>query len=156
MPEQALYDRDFLEWTRREAAVLREALRAGVNLPLDWEHIAEEIETLGRSERGELGNRVGTILEHLLKLRFSPAPLPGNGWKVTVVRNRDAILEILERSPSLRRDVPDVIATRMRGAQKAAALGLADFGEKIPANVPPFTPDQVLGDWFPDEPRAEP
>jgi Domain of unknown function DUF29 len=44
-----LYDRDVVLWTEEQAAALR-ALRDS-NLLLDWENLAEEIESLGKSDR---------------------------------------------------------------------------------------------------------
>jgi predicted YcjX-like family ATPase len=61
-----LYDEDFVRWTEEQAAALRQAKRS--NLPLDWENLAEEIESLGRSDRRELRLQITRILRHLLKL----------------------------------------------------------------------------------------
>jgi len=44
-----LYDRDFVLWSKEQAAALRRAKAS--NLPLDWENLAEEIESLGKSQR---------------------------------------------------------------------------------------------------------
>ena len=68
-----LYEEDFVRWTEEQSSVLREAARLGTKLPLDWENLAEEIDSLGRSVRRELRSRLGIILEHLLKLEHSPA-----------------------------------------------------------------------------------
>ena len=51
MSTAELYDEDFLLWTKEQAKLLREAAERGVNLPLDWENLAEEVESLGRSDR---------------------------------------------------------------------------------------------------------
>ena len=45
----ALYGEDFVRWTEEQAAALRRA--KGSNPPLDWENLAEEIESLGKSDR---------------------------------------------------------------------------------------------------------
>ena len=46
----ALYERDFVEWTRRQAAALRAAQHGGVEvIGLDYEHLAREIERLGEA-----------------------------------------------------------------------------------------------------------
>ncbi len=63
-----LYEKDFVRWTEQQAAALREAAALGTNLPLDWENLAEEIDSLGRSLRHELRSRILVIIEHLLKL----------------------------------------------------------------------------------------
>lgn len=44
-----LYEEDFVRWTEQQAAALRAAARAAINLPLDWENLAEGIDSLGRS-----------------------------------------------------------------------------------------------------------
>jgi hypothetical protein len=66
-----LYDHDFFLWTQEQAAALRCAKAS--NLPLDWENLAEEIESLGKSDRRELTSQITRILQHLLKLTVSPA-----------------------------------------------------------------------------------
>ena len=48
-----LYDKDFAEWARHNA----ELLRGGRASEADLEHIAEEIEDLGKRERRSLHNR---------------------------------------------------------------------------------------------------
>jgi hypothetical protein len=83
-----LYDEDFLLWTQQQAKLLREAAERRVNFPLDWENLAEEIESLGKSQRSELRSRLMTIIEHLLKLEYSSAREPRNGWRETVGRTR--------------------------------------------------------------------
>src|SRR5688572_3622093 len=83
-----LYDEDFLLWTQEQAKLLREAAARRVNFPLDWENLAEEIESLGRSDRRELRSRITTIIEHLLKLEHSPVHEPREGWLDTVDRSR--------------------------------------------------------------------
>src|SRR5438128_176130 len=58
--ENTLYEQDFVLWTEAQAKALREAAVGG-NTPLDWENLAEEIESLGRSERRELRSRITRI-----------------------------------------------------------------------------------------------
>jgi hypothetical protein len=88
MPGSAvrLYDEDFVRWTEEQSSALRDAAGVGTNLPLDWEHLAEEIESLGRSQRHELHSRLAVILEHLMKLEHSPAIDPRTGWMDTISR----------------------------------------------------------------------
>ena len=69
-----LYDQDFVRWTEEQAAALR---RAKVStLALDWENLAEEIESLGKSDRRALRSQTRRILRHLFKLETSPAVEP--------------------------------------------------------------------------------
>jgi hypothetical protein len=115
-----LYDRDFVRWTEQQSSALREASRFPTNLPLDWGNLAEEIESLGRSQRRELRSRLTAILEHLLKLEHSPAPDPRHGWMDTVERERSEIELLLEDSPSLRREVARMIAVEVPRASPPA------------------------------------
>jgi len=113
MPNAAaeLYDHDFLLWTREQSKLLREAAERRVNFPLDWENLAEEIESLGKSLRSELRSRLRTIIEHLLKLEHSAAREPRNGWIETVERTRGEAELLLEENPSLRRELADLVDT---------------------------------------------
>src|ERR1700757_938799 len=98
-----LCDQDFFLWTKEQAAALRRA--KGSNLPLDWENLAEEIESLGTSQRAELNSQVRRILRHLFKLEASPAVDPRAGWRTTVRDARVEMEDLLEASPSLRREI---------------------------------------------------
>ena len=142
------YDQDFFLWTRQQAEALRAAARSGANLPIDWQNIAEEIESLGRSDRRELASRIGTILEHLMKLQSSPASDPRGGWEATVLRERDAIMLLLRDSPSLRRRVTDTIRQRLPAARRVVERELAPRGEQVAARFD-YTKDQGTGDWLP-------
>ena len=78
-----LYNVDFYRWTQEQAALLRQVPGERINLPIDWDHAAEEIEDIGSSDLRAVNSRMGLILEHLLKLQYSPAAmtLEMDGWK---------------------------------------------------------------------------
>jgi hypothetical protein len=167
MPDvKALYDEDFVVWSRQQAEALRSAAHGGSNQALDWENLAEEIESLGRSDRRELASRIATIIEHLIKLGRSPAREPRQGWRQTVLRERIAIGLLLKDSPSLRREVSDLAASVADSATRLALEEMHARGElpdrprrtrrsKAPLDHLPYTPEQILGDWFPPEPAKE-
>ena len=71
-PDQ-LYEADFYAWTRQQALALRRFARTRPNLPLDLEHIAEEIQDLGKSERDAVFSLAQRIIEHFLLIEHSPA-----------------------------------------------------------------------------------
>jgi Flp pilus assembly CpaE family ATPase len=155
-----LYERDFVAWTKEQAAQLRAAGGARLNLPIDWENLAEEIETLGRSEARELRSRVTTVVEHLLTLRWSPAKKPAATWAATVKREREAIEDLLAESPSLRQRVPAIVASVQIGARDRIAGILTARGEITVSQMTrllaeAFTPEQVLGDWWPERAVAQ-
>ncbi|MGH7038106.1 MAG: DUF29 domain-containing protein [Stellaceae bacterium] len=148
-----LYDADFVLWAEEQAAALRAAARGASNLELDWENLAEEIEDLGKSSRRELRSRLLVILEHLLKLEYSPAVDPRAGWRETIGRERSNTEDLLDESPSLRGELAGMIEAAATRAARVAVHGLAAHGEAAVAIPPPrYSIDQVLGDWFPPEP----
>lgn len=153
----SLYDTDFAAWSAEQASVLRDAGRRRVNAPVDWENVAEEIEGLGRSERRELRSRIGTIIEHLLKLEASPAVDPQRAWRDTVRGARRHVALVLEDSPSLRPHLPAIVAEELAAAREMVRGSLADHGETPlrPLDAITYDEAQVLGGWLPDlRPRA--
>lgn len=146
------YDTDLLLWSERQAALLRRAAAGErVNDQVDWENVAEEIESLGKSDRRELTNRIRTILTHLIKLQTSPATEPRPGWHETIIAQRAEIQTLLEDSPSLRPTVATIIGKELPAARAAALVSLTDHNEQSrvdPAELD-FTADQVLGAWLP-------
>ena len=149
----ALYGEDFVRWTEEQAAALRRA--KGSNLPLDWENLAEEIESLGKSDRRELRSQITRILRHLLKLEASPAKEPRAGWRTTIREARSEIEAVLEDSPSLRQEAAALIKKQIRAAAELAVGDLGEHGEPADAiwarlQNRVFTAEEVLGDWFPD------
>jgi len=119
-PSVAGYDHDFYAWTQQQAAALRATTRAGAKLAVDWENVAEEIESLGRSDARELRSGIATIVEHFLKLEFAPTDLPRAGWEETVDRSREAFEKLIAESPSLRPSVVAWVENEHRGAARRA------------------------------------
>jgi len=149
-----LYDHDFVLWTEEQAAALRQAEAAQTNLPLDWENLAEEIESLGKSQRAALRSQLRRILRHLFKLEASPAIEPRRGWEESIRDARVEIEDILQDSPSLRRHIERLIADQMSVAAMLAAADLQAHGEPTDAvearlEKGGFTADQIVGAWFP-------
>src|SRR5207302_2698275 len=100
-PNGPRYDDDFYAWTQYQADVLR-SMRTRDNR-FDRENVAEEIEDLGRNYRDAARSQVRRILEHFLKLAFSPAGDPRHGLRGSVI---DARAELNDRlSATLRRDI---------------------------------------------------
>lgn len=146
------YEGDVALWSEQQGALLRR-LAAGepVNVAPDWTNIAEEIETVGRSERAALASHVSMIIEHLVKLQASPAATPRAGWEDTIDRARAEVEAVLEASPSLRPALAGVVKKQMPRARRLAARAMARHGEqpKVDPESLSFTVDQVTGDWWP-------
>src|SRR5579863_9715918 len=128
---QTLYDSDFMLWTEDQAKALRGA--KGANLPLDWDNLAEEIESLGKSDRRAIHSQVRRIVRHLLKLAASYAERPRGGWQLTIREARSDVAAILRDSPSLRREIDGIIAEEGGLAGELAVADLEEYGELTPA-----------------------
>lgn len=138
------YERDFFIWTQQQAAVLRRRDAAA----LDWDNLAEEIDALGRSERDSVESHLETIVEHLLKLAFSPVDSPRRGWRVSVATARVNLDKKL--TPTYRRHLVETLAARYDYGRRLAAAGLAEDGLS-PADLPtecPWTFEQLLDSDF--------
>jgi len=150
------YDGDLVLWAEDQARVLRSAAKARINLPVDWENVAEEIESLGKSQGRELASRIGSILVHLMKLQASPATEPRAGWRETIIEQRTEIRRLMDDSPSLRRAVDGAIAREAGSAAYQASTAIGDHGEAplIDLQAVAYSAEQVLGSWFPDSSGA--
>jgi uncharacterized protein DUF29 len=140
------YDTDFYAWTQAQAA----ALRDGKWDALDRANLAEEIESLGRSERYAIESHLQNVLTHLLKWRYDPATKPRRGWRITI---RNARLDIEKRALGHLQHYPEqYLATAYRHAREDAAdetgLPLATFPEVCPWSI-----EEVLDQtYWPDAP----
>jgi hypothetical protein len=128
------YDTDFYAWTQAQAA----AIRAKDLAVLDLENLAEEIESLGRSDRRAITHQLERLLLHLLKWVYQPDQRArrGRGWRGSVRQARTAIADLLEESPSLRDYPAQRVALAYRRARQQSAiqtgLPLATFPETCP------------------------
>jgi len=82
MPDGPRYEEDFYAWTQYQAKVLR-TLRTRDNR-FDREHVAEEIEDLGKSERDAVESQITRVIEHFLKLAHSPTEIEMNYPQIDV------------------------------------------------------------------------
>jgi hypothetical protein len=136
------YDEDFYAWSREQA----DLLRAGKVVDADLENIAEEIESMGKTEKRELTSRLTVLILHLVKWRFQPAKR-SRSWRLSVEGQRLDIEALLQDNPSLRPIVSDLIGQAWRraliDAQKETGLESSVF----PA-VCPWGQDSILSDDF--------
>ena len=154
---RGLYDVDFVAWTEQQAEALRATAHGGTNQPLDWENLAEEIESLGKSDRRELRSQIYRIIRHLTKLQFSQATDPRGGWRDSVRDGRKQADLVLADSPSLKPQLDQFVSEESPGAIKRAVVDLDEFREVDAATQRAlrqtrYSVDQVLGDWFPPQP----
>jgi hypothetical protein len=108
---KTLYDTDFVEW----AAHTVELLREGRFDEVDLEHVVEEIEDLGNSERSAVWSQLTRMLMHLIKMRIQ-RERRGASWRNSIVSARREIKIKLRNSPSLRRNLEENLKEIYSGA----------------------------------------
>ena len=144
MPQIRSYEDDIVAWADQQAALLRDR-RFEL---LDIEHLAEEIEDVGKSEQRELASRMAVLLAHLLKWRYQPERR-GASWEATIRVQRKALVAHLARVPSLKailRDPDWWTGTWADAVTKAIdETGLSAFPDQCPWAVE----DILDSNWMP-------
>jgi hypothetical protein len=106
------YEQDFFSWTQEQAA----AVRAGDLGRIDREHLAEELEEMGRSEQRALASRLAVIIAHLLKLQVQTERTPTNekSWRNSIATQRRQVARLMGKNPGLRN--PAILAEILESA----------------------------------------
>jgi hypothetical protein len=142
--QESLYERDFYAWALRTARLVREGRFA----ELEAEHLAEELESMGKSERRALESRLTVLLAHLLKWAYQPQRR-SKSWERTLTEQRKQVARLLADSPSLAPRLPDLLPDAYDSARRWAAdetgMDERDFPDGCPWQV-----DQALDrEYFP-------
>jgi hypothetical protein len=146
-PQLTPYETDYAQWCAEQGALLR----SGRVDAVDRENLAEEIESLGRSDKREIRSRLKELLLHLLKWHFQPGKRKG-GWRASIVEQRDELKQLLEESPSLR-DLPSLALARSYRVARAKAADETGLAEaKFPDDCPYSVDDILDDDFFPGPP----
>lgn len=136
------YEADFFAWANEQAALLR----AGKLSAADIEHIAEEIEDMGRAEQRELENRLKQLLLHLLKWRFQPERR-GSSWQASIRIQRVEIAKHIKKNPSLKADIAETMSDAYEVAQIEAA-GETGLSETVFPAECPWSYEQIMDAGF--------
>ena len=141
-PPSALYDADFFSWTQRQAAALRAIPR---DTSVDVEHVAEEIEDLGKRDLREVVSFLERLIEHLFKLDACP------GSRDRAHRKREATLfqrsAVAAFTPGMRRFL---VAHELwaRGCKLASFVLEEAGGAHAAADRSPYTVEALLAQDF--------
>jgi hypothetical protein len=144
MSSTKLYDEDFYAWANEQAGLLR----AGKLAEADIEHIAEEIESMGKGEKRELVSRLNILLLHLLKWQYQPGRR-GFSWRNSIrIQRREVAAHLLD-NPSLKSKLAAAIAqaygTAVIEAETETGLDEATF----PATCPWTFEQMMKPDFWP-------
>jgi hypothetical protein len=153
---QDLYETDFYSWTREQARALRAAAKLRLNAPasIDWAHVAEEIEDMGKEQADRLESAYRIVLLHLLKWRYEPER-QSRSWRASIAEHRVRIAKQLRRNPGLkprrRRLLEEAYADARTIAAAETGLPIETFPERCE-----WTLEQVTDQGFLPEPAASP
>jgi hypothetical protein len=149
----SLYNRDFQEWLEKTKTLLMQRNFES----LDLEHLIEELENLGKSEKKTLKSNLKILLAHLLKLQVqydAPSEMKGS-WYRSVDEHRTRVLDDLNTSPSLKFYLETAIAEGFSDTLRLAIKEgkRASFGVRIPdlneyPSSNPFSIEQILNEEF--------
>ena len=117
------YAMDYYTWPQAQAGALRRLAAERADLPLDLDHLAEEVEEFGKSERRAVRSQMRRLLEHLLKLQYATATESGAGWRRSIV---DARIELADNLTPLHRDLEADLADLYEAAREQTAEALRD------------------------------
>jgi len=116
-----LYEEDYYAWAKAQAEALRTLARQRSTVPLDLEHLSEEVSDLGRAERNACLRQIERLIEHLLKLQYSSRRRPCRRWIASIDDARRALEKHLTPTleAELRTLLPDLYPhERRRTARK--------------------------------------
>ncbi|NBC48293.1 MAG: DUF29 family protein [Gammaproteobacteria bacterium] len=140
-----LYERDYYRWLSQNAAWLRQ----GRLSEIDAEHLAEELEDMGRSEARALASHFSVLMLHLLKWQYQPDQR-SSSWRGSIFNARRAIAKLLRDSPSLRRRLADLILDEYPDARFNAANETGLDEQLFPEECPYALADLLDTDYWPN------
>jgi hypothetical protein len=147
-----LHDRDYYAWARQQAEALRRFQSTRPNVPIDFEHLIDAIDGLADETMQAVRSQLRRLVQHLLKLEYSPAARPRRQWLNSV---DDARQEIIERmTATVRNELEPQLDEHYALARRKAARDMLDYEEtEAAANLPttcPYTLDQLTDSaWYP-------
>ena len=122
----SLYNRDFNLWIQKTVSNLKNKDMGAI----DWEHLIDEIEGMGKSDRRALQSYLERLIEHLLKLKYwhTERDRCEQGWKIEILEFRSRIERILDDSPSLKNYLTEIYpkAHRLAVARMSILFDLPD------------------------------
>jgi hypothetical protein len=119
-----LYEQDFYQWTIEQGALLR----ARKLDEADIENLAEEIESVGRGLRGELGDRLSDLLRYMLRWQYQIEDRTQD-LQSALSEQRVWIDGLLEQSPSLQDFISDEFTNH--SYKLARILAARDMGVEV-------------------------
>lgn len=137
MANSSLYEDDILLWSETQADIIRRLGRTRRDLPNDFdiENVAEEIESVGRSERASVESFLRLLILHLIKIASAPESPAALHWREEALNfGADAFIRF---APSMAQRIDMERVWRL--ARNQAVSTLAGHNDTV-ATLPPHCP----------------
>jgi hypothetical protein len=139
-----LYDADILEWSERQADLLRRRAAGELvnDAEMDWSNIAEEIEDVGSNRLHSVESLLVQALRHMLKAEAWPLSIDAPSWRADAIDfRRQARRRFV---PSMRQKID------LAGLYTDAVAAMPETVDGQPplpvSDVCPVTLDELLGE----------
>ena len=136
------HERDLYSWLVEQARLVRDGRWQAV----DQDNLATEIETLAQHQFEKLESAIHVLLTHLLKWDH-PAIRRSRGRVQSVQSQRQAVADVLARSPGLAPRIPEAIAHCYRKARAEAANDVGLDENSFPVKCP-YEWDEIVAREF--------
>lgn len=150
MAASSLHEQDFYAWTQQQVGLIK----SGNLVDVDFEHLLEEIESMGASERRELINRLAVLLAHLLKWQYQPS-FRGRSWQLTIKEQRRQLHRHLKDNPSLHARLEEFVADSYIDSVLLAAKGTGLDESAFPVECPYAHNDLLSMEFYPESQHCE-
>ena len=145
MATSPLHELDFYAWTQQQV----DLIKSGNLTDVDFEHVLEEIESMGASERRELISRLAILLAHLLKWHYQPS-FRGRSWQLTIKEQRRQLHRHLKDNPSLHARLEEFIADSYIDSVLLAAKETGLDESAFPILCPYTQVDLLNSEFYPE------
>ncbi len=134
------YEKDFYQWSVDQANYLR----MGELGKLDIEHLIEEIETLGNSDKRAMVSYLTNYFMHLLKIQFQPEKHTSS-WDISVSLSLRKFKRLLKQNPSFKRFLKEWVNDAYEDAKDEASKE-SGINKKVFPKKCPWTIEEILNE----------
>lgn len=150
MTTSSLHELDFYAWTQQQVNLIK----SGNLVDVDFEHLLEEIESMGASERRELISKLAILLAHLLKWQYQPS-FRGRSWQLIIKEQRRQLQRHLKDNPSLHARLDEFIADSYIDSVLLAAKESGLDESAFPVQCPYVEDDLLNSEFYPGSRKGE-
>ena len=141
-PARTDYARDVYTWSQEQARAIRE----GRFEDIDRENVAEEIESVGRTEFNSLISALRVLMRHMLKWDHQPEQR-SRSWENTIKEQRNRVHRQFRKNPSLKSQRDEVVRDGYASGRLLASTEADMDVDRFPEECP-YDWDAIVGREF--------